>query len=112
MKPDSGKRVEIRFVIEAGALVQVTKNNLTFQATTVNMSGSGVLMRFAEPVQLVVGDRLDCEFKIVHDADKPLPYWSVGNVVRVEDCLVAVEFKGVGFTPLKPESRVAHGTAI
>ena len=105
MEPDrTNGRIEVRFLIEAGATVEVCKSKQTFRATTANMSGSGVLLRFEEPVQLAVGDHVNCEFKILHDADESLPYWCVGNVARVEGCLVAVEFKGVGFSPLKSES--------
>ena len=41
-------------------------------------------MDFEEPVQLAVGDRVICEFMVLHDADKPLPYWGVENVARTE----------------------------
>ena len=94
-------RRELRFLIEAGATVEVCKNGRTIRAITANMSGGGVLLDFDEPVQLAVGDQVICEFRVVHDADKPLPYWGVGNISRVEDCRIAVEFKGGGFLPLK-----------
>jgi hypothetical protein len=105
MEPDhSGKRRELRFLIEAGARVEVCKSGQTLRATTANMSGGGVLLDFEEPVQLAVGDRVICEFMVLHDADKPLPYWGVGNVARVENCRVAIELKGGGFSPLKSET--------
>jgi len=55
MEPDhSKKRTEVRFLIEAGATVEVTKNGQTIRATTVNMSAGGVLLHFEEPVELEV----------------------------------------------------------
>jgi len=42
-----------------------------------------------------------CEFQVQHDEDKPLPYWGVGYVVRVEDSRAAIDFKAGGFLPLK-----------
>jgi hypothetical protein len=95
----SETRKELRFLVEAGATVEVCKSGEILHATTANMSGGGVLLDFEEPVQLAVGDRVICEFMVVHDADKPLPYWGVGNVARVENSRVAIELKGGGFCP-------------
>ena len=95
------RRREPRFPIQAGAVVEVNKNGRTARATTVNMSSFGVLMQFQEPLPLEVGDRVICEFQVEHDADKPLPYWGVGFVVRVEEDRAAVDFKAGGFVPLK-----------
>ena len=100
----SNKRKEPRYLILAGARVEVCKSGQTLRATTANMSGCGVLVDFEEPVQVAAGDEVICEFMVVHDADKPLPYWGVGNVVRVDDCRVAIELKGGGFRPLKSET--------
>jgi len=109
MEPDHRKFIprELRFLIEAGATVEVSKNGQTICATTVNMSSSGVLLHFEEPVQLEVGDQVTCEFRVEHEADKPLPYWGVGNVVRVEDRRVAILLKFGGFAPLQSETGVA-----
>jgi hypothetical protein len=104
MESEHLKEREPRFPIEAATSVETCKNNQTSSATTMNMSGSGVLLHFEGPIQLAVGDHVSCEFKISHDADKSLPYWGVGSVVRIQGDLVAIEFKGVGFTQLKPES--------
>jgi hypothetical protein len=111
MEPDQleqrPKQRELRFLIEAGATVEVSKNGQTIHATTVNMSAGGVLLHFEEPVQLEVGDQVTCEFRVEHEADKPLPYWGVGNVVRVQDCRVAVMLRFGGFSPLQSETRAA-----
>ena len=105
MEPDySHERKELRFLIEAGATVKVCKNGQTLRATTVNMSACGVLLHFEEPVPLAVGDQVICEFRVPHEADKPLPYWGVGNVVRAEECRVAIELKGGGFSPSESET--------
>jgi len=48
----------------------VNKSGLITRATTVNMSGSGVLLHFEEAVQLALGDQVTCEFQVSHDADK------------------------------------------
>src|ERR1035437_6445018 len=102
MEPDqSQKRREPRFPIEAGATVEVSNSGQIARATTVDISGCGVLLHFEEPVQLAVGDQVICEFEVLHDADKPLPYWGVGNVIRVEGCRAAIELKAGGLSPLE-----------
>ena len=104
MEPDySQRRREVRFVVEAGASVEICKNGQTLRAKTVNMSGNGVLLNFEEPVQLTVGDAVACEFQVAHEADKLLPFWGVGNVVRVDGCRAAIELKGGGFSSTEPE---------
>jgi len=98
---------ELRVLIEAGATVDVNKNNQTFRATTVNMSGSGVLLCFESPVELAVGDQVVGEFRLADEADDSLPYWAVGSVVRVESCRAAIIFKGGGYSRLDSETGVA-----
>jgi len=104
MQPDySDRRREPRFPIEAGATVEVSKNGEVVSATTVNISGSGVLLQFEEPVQLAVGDQVVCEFKVSYETDKPLPYWGVGHVVRVDGCRAAIVLMAGGLAPLESE---------
>jgi len=102
MEPERAeRRKEPRFPIQAGAVVEVNNNGRIARATTVNMSSFGALLQFQEPLPLQIGDRVICEFQVQHDEDKPLPYWGVGYVVRVEDSRAAIDFKAGGFLPLK-----------
>ncbi len=103
---------ELRFLIEAGASVEVTKNGRKMRASTVNMSGSGVLLNFQEQVDLAVGDQVMGEFRIAGRGDDSLPYWALGNIVRIEECRVAIMFKGGGFSPLDSESGMAKPLEI
>lgn len=108
----SGLRKEVRFVIEAGATVKVLKTGQLLHAKTVNMSGGGVLLHFDEPVPLSAGDPVDCEFRVVPEHGSPLPYWGMGNVVRLEGCCVAIVLKAGGFCPLTSEQAAADTAAI
>jgi hypothetical protein len=104
MEPDrSNRRREPRFQIAAGSTVEVSKNGQLAHATTVDLSGCGVRLRFEEPIQLALGDHVLCEFKIPQDAGELLPYWGVGDVVRVEDHCVAIDFSGAGWSSLESE---------
>jgi hypothetical protein len=101
---ESERRREERFPIKTGATVTVNKDGRTVSATTVDISGCGVLLQFEEPVILAVGDHVVCDFAVSHETDKPLPYWGVGCVVRVDGCYAAVDFQAGGLSPLNPES--------
>jgi hypothetical protein len=99
MEPDSSdNRREPRFPVKTGATVEVQKCGEIAGATTVNISGCGVLLEFKVPTQLAVGDPVVCEFDVTRGAGKPLPYWGMGDVVRVEGCQVAVDFKAGGLS--------------
>lgn len=108
----SDLRREVCFVIEAGARVKMLKTGQILHAKTVNMSGGGVLLHFDEPVLLAVGDPVDCEFRVVPEQGSPLPYWGMGNVVRLESCCVAIVLKAGGFCPLTSENAAADSTGI
>jgi hypothetical protein len=105
MEPDrSDLRREPRFPIKTGATVEVQKRGEIINATTINISGCGVLLQFEIPTHLAVGDPVVCEFAVTHETDKPLPCWGVGDVVRVDGCRVAVDFKAGGLAPLDSEA--------
>jgi hypothetical protein len=96
----SDRRREPRFPIVAGASVQVRGRNGLAAATTIDVSGGGVLLRYSGNDPLAVGDDVTCEFRLPQDSGEPLPYWGVGSIVRVSDDLVAVELMSGGFSPL------------
>lgn len=87
------ERREPRFIIEIGAAVEVNNSGRPVRATTINVSGSGVLLEFEELVQFPVGDAVFCDFNIAGQAENPLPCWGWGKVVRAEGRRIAVEFK-------------------
>jgi|SRR5580704_11732746 hypothetical protein len=86
-------RKEPRFTIEIGAAVEVNNSGRPVRATTINVSGSGVLLEFEELVQFPVGDSVFCDFNIAEHAQNLLPCWGWGKVVRAEGRRIAVEFK-------------------
>jgi hypothetical protein len=91
-------RREPRFQIEVGATVELHNKGSVFRATTVNMSGCGVLLQFESPPDVAVGDDVLCDFKPSKEVGDPLPRWGLGTVVRVDHARVAVDFKGGGWT--------------
>jgi hypothetical protein len=102
MEPSrSDRRREPRFPIVAEASVEVHNNGRLAKATTLDISGCGVLLEFNEPPQLVAGDQVACEFNVSYEAEaaNTLPYWGMGEVVRVRGSRVAVELTVGGFSP-------------
>ena len=100
-------RKESRFAIEIGAAVEVNDSGRAVRATTINVSGNGVLLEFEESVQFLVGDRVFCDFNIAQQTQNPLPCWGWGKVVRVEGRCIAVEFKAGCY-----EGLVAEGNSV
>lgn len=95
------RRREPRFPIEAGATVEVKRQGVVARATTVDISGCGVLLKFEDSGQLTVGDQVVCEFDLMQDHGASLPCWGVGNVVRLSGELVAIDLKAGGFSPIE-----------
>jgi len=102
-------RREQRFQIQAGATVELHNNGHNVKATTINMSGCGVLLQFENSPDLVVGDEVLCDFKLSKAVDDPLPRWGLGTVVRVDNLRVAVDFKGGGWTAANADLPLNEG---
>jgi len=83
-----GKRIRVA----TGAVIKVGKDGRIVRTTTVNLGGSGALLRPEEPIQLAVGDELSCECRLPEELGGVVLIWRKGKVVRVEDGAIAVEF--------------------
>lgn len=103
--PHSEHRREPRIHIEAGTSVELHSNGQVVRATTVNMSGCGVLLQFAEPPPFTVGDSVTCNFKLPKEEGEPLPSWGLGTVVRLDGACAAIDFRGGGWMVPDCDSR-------
>jgi hypothetical protein len=90
-------RREARHPISADALIE-RKNGEQISATTLNVSGSGVLLDTCCPTDLVLGEEVACSIAIY--AGKPRQPWGVGKIVRLERAHLAIEFTGIDWTSL------------
>ncbi len=97
MDSNNDKRREPRFDIRAGTAVGLYRKAQVLNATTVNMSGCGVLLQFDDSVHLAVGDTVMCDFNIQDQAGQMLPCWAEGTVVRLDGDRVAVDFRSGGW---------------
>jgi hypothetical protein len=86
------QRKEPRYPLDTTAILErVTGEQLS--VATLNVSGGGMLIQTERAPDLQVGEELCCSVLLY--PDKPPQSWGVGTVVRVEDLLVAIEFKNV-----------------
>lgn len=89
------RRTEPRHPIRTAAILErKTGNKLV--GSTVNVSGSGVLLDLAHAADLALGEEVGCSIQIY--GDKPPQAWGVGKIVRVDRCRVAIEFTGLDWT--------------
>jgi hypothetical protein len=96
------KRRAVRYPIQVGAAVELRKNGRSVHATTVNISDCGVLLEFQEPLKLVIGEDVVCEFQLTETPQASIPYWALGTVVRVEDSRAAIDLSAGGFRAWPP----------
>jgi len=85
------RRKETRYPVDAEAIVE-RGNGEQIQASTVNVSGCGVLLETVGDATLAVGEQVQCGIKLYEG--KPPQSWGHGKVIRVENSRVAIEFKG------------------
>lgn len=96
------KRREPRLDIQAGAVVRLHRDGDIVSATTVNISGCGVLLQFEAPVPIAVGDAVVCDLDVSDEDGTMLPCWADGTVVRVDGAHVAVDFRAGTWSHVRP----------
>jgi hypothetical protein len=95
---DKKRKVE-RLPIAVGGSITLRGWPLIHHAVTLNVSPSGALIRFEEPIELEVGDMVTCDFAVA-DGElrrRALPIWARGEVLRVEGTDVALRLVDTSF---------------
>jgi len=90
--PSPDNRKEPRYALDTQAILERNTGE-QFNASTINVSGSGMLVQLEQAPDLRLGEELNCS--VVLYQGKAPQSWGLGTVVRVEDVLVAIEFKNV-----------------
>ncbi|HUI55924.1 MAG TPA: PilZ domain-containing protein [Bryobacteraceae bacterium] len=83
-------RKEIRYPVQAEVVVERASGE-KIVASTVNISGGGLLLNLPSAVDFEVGETVTCGVKLY--AQKPPQPWGSGRVVRVENSLIAIDFR-------------------
>jgi hypothetical protein len=68
------ERKEPPFLIEIGTAVEVNNSGRAIRATSINVRGCGVLLKFQELDPFLVGDPVFCDFNIADQTQNPLPH--------------------------------------
>jgi len=82
----------MRFPVEPGTAIEVNHLGVPARANTLDISFNGILLEFDHPVTLHLGDWVTLDFVQDDPRALPLPYWGVGQIVRIEDNKVALNF--------------------
>jgi len=86
----SEQRREPRYVLEAEALIERASGEKV-PASTINVSGGGLLLLLNQPLALELGEVVTCGLRLY--AGKPLQSWGTGRVVRLSGSCVAIDFQ-------------------
>lgn len=84
------QRREMRYPLQTEAVLQRATGE-RICALSLNVSGGGMLLSISEPGDLAVGELVTCALRL-YDR-KPPQSWGEGRVVRVENSVVAIDFK-------------------
>lgn len=88
----SNRRSEARHSLRTTAIVH-RKTGTPLLGSTVNVSGSGVLLDLDQPADLILGEEVACSIQL-YEGRSPQS-WGTGKIVRVDRSRVAIEFKGI-----------------
>jgi hypothetical protein len=90
------QRKELRQPVRAAAIIE-QRTGRRISGSTVDLSGSGVLLDLAQPADLAVGEEVGCSVQLY--PGKAPQAWGVGKVVRVDRLRVAIQFTGIDWDP-------------
>lgn len=93
-------RKETRHPLRSDAILE-RRTGTQIAGSTVNVSGSGVLLDLDHTAELALGEEVGCSIRL-YDG-KPPQAWGVGKVVRVDNLRVAIEFTGIDWSA--PDSK-------
>ena len=93
---DGDRRKEIRYPLEAQVIVR-THNGTAIHATAVDISSSGMRLRFSEPSPLRQGEEITVEVALPDYPDKSFSAWGVGRIAYVDDRGAGIQLLGGQF---------------
>jgi hypothetical protein len=107
------KRKETRHPVKKDATIQVCRSGEAVEATTLDISPSGMLLQLKNPVELSIGEEVACEVTVSRDSSKPDSSWGSGKVVRVNEAHVAIHLTSGSLEPaLHQTCPCCHGSGV
>lgn len=93
------RRREQRFSIENRALVH-RKNGETLQAMAIDISGTGVRLKFEQPNSVDLDEQVTLEIELPTSPDQPFAAWGAGRVAHVEGNIAGIQLSAGHFDSL------------
>ena len=97
---DGDRRKEVRYPVQAQVIVR-TKDGAAVHATALDISSSGMRLRFAGLCPLARGEEITVEVELPEWPDKSFSAWGVGRIAYVDGNgagiqLLGGQFEGAG----------------
>jgi hypothetical protein len=96
METDTERRQAQRYRIDARVIIRRADGERV-PGVVADISGSGLLVRPDRPCPIRVGEAVTVEVEFSGHADKPLPHWGVGRVVRLDGDRIALQLAAASF---------------
>ncbi len=93
------RRKETRYPVQAKAIVQ-KKNGETIVATAVDISSSGMRLRFDRRCPLQVDEEVTVDVELRERPNQPFSAWGLGRVAYINERGVGIQLLGGQFDPL------------
>jgi hypothetical protein len=93
------RRKEKRYPVAAKAIVQ-RKSGETILATAVDISSSGLRLRFDAPCALVLDEEVTVDVELREHADRPFSAWGLGRVAYLDADAAGIQLFDSQFDPL------------
>lgn len=104
------RRKETRYPLEAKVTVR-NKNGDAIHATALDISSSGMRLRFGQPCALARGEEITVEVELPEYPDKSFSAWGVGRIAYIDERGAGIQLLGGQFdTEALPEATPTEPT--
>jgi hypothetical protein len=102
------RRKEVRYPLEAQVIVRAAGGR-AIHATAVDISSSGMRLRFPEPCALVEGEEITVEVELPEHPDKSFSAWGVGRIAYIDAQGAGIQLLGGEFETRGPSDTTTQG---
>lgn len=95
---DAERRKEIRYPAKANVTLR-KKDGAVIQATAVDISSSGMRLRFGQHCPLLLHEEVTVDVELPDQSDKPFSAWGLGRVAYVAGGDAGIQLFGGQFQP-------------
>lgn len=96
MQPNLERRKAPRCPIRANVVIHKPSGQ-SIPAAAVDISTSGMLVRFDRPVPFCLGEVVTVDVELPADSGQPFSNWGIGRVVRLDGERTAIQLRAGNF---------------